>query len=153
MVNMTTKIHWSCWNRGLDIGVDYAGDAGDASPPDFVKVHFVPTTIIMDYSTSFKNARFWLAGRGALIRHIARWLVGSTCCWLSTVAQYAACIVFYHIDFKHEVHCKNKPCLKKFLKCVGNLSEGQSIHNFASETQCNNYVIKLVIRSSLVWLL
>ena len=26
------------------IGVDYAGDAGDACPPDFVMIHFVPTT-------------------------------------------------------------------------------------------------------------
>jgi hypothetical protein len=28
---------------GVTIGVDYAGDAGDASPPVFVKTNFVPT--------------------------------------------------------------------------------------------------------------
>ena len=25
------------------IGVDYTGDAGDAAPPDYVKIHVVPT--------------------------------------------------------------------------------------------------------------
>ena len=45
-------VPWCSITHGAHrIGVDYAGDA---SPPDFVMIHFVPTTT--DYYTGFLNA-------------------------------------------------------------------------------------------------